>query len=160
MTTLINTTPNDWEIVNLPLSWDSQLQAWISSAQDTGESRLFSRGGWCEISESDCKVLGEKTNAENVLAKFAIFRKIYTSEVGTWDLAIKNDRVTLTHQRPFFSDEEENDLKGDEAWECWGGKELLAALDLEHPTFDSFETSVYLGTNWQFDEAVVILSKG
>tara|TARA_R100000808_G_C2080243_1_gene104377 strand:- start:89 stop:559 length:471 start_codon:yes stop_codon:yes gene_type:complete len=155
MTTLINTTPNDWEIVTLPLSWDSQTQAWESTHPETGESRLYFRGQWWEISDSDCNVLKEKTNAENVLAKFAIFKQIYTSEVGSWDLATKNSRVTLTHQRPFLSDEKENGLKGDEAWQCWGGKELLAALDLENPTFDSFDTP-----DWQFDEAVVIFSEG
>ena len=154
MTTLINTTPNDWEIVTLPLSWDSQLQAWKSSAEDTGESRLYFRGGWWEISEFDCKVLGEKTKAENVLSKFEIFKQIYTSEVGSWDLRISesfmsNDNyVTLTHQRPLLSDEQENDLEGDEAWECWGGKELLAALDLEPTRFESVEAAAKSVSNY------------
>ena len=140
MTTLINTTPNDWEIVTLPLSWDSHTQAWKSTHPETGESRLYFRGQWWEISDSDCKVLGEKTSLANAAAKFEIFKEIYTSEVGSWDLRINDNYVTLTHQRPFLSDEQENDLKGDEAWECWGGKELVAALDLEHHRFESFET--------------------
>ena len=170
MTTLINTTPNDWEIVTLPMSWDSQTQAWKSTHPQTGESRLYFRGQWWEISDSDCKVLEEKTSLANAAAKFKIFKEIYTSEVGSWDLRISesfmsNDNyVTLTHQRPFLSDEQENDLEGDEAWECWGGKELLAALDLEPTRFESFEAVTGFRDNlplyWHTDQAFVILSKG